>query len=186
MAVVSTLRDVKCFVLKVNELHFYLPLAVYLSREYIYPSLLRFASLATVCCKHVRGLCHTREGGGPRGTEVHVTCLSGGSWPVLAGPVSQSLTSGVISSSSLFQLDLPRYPYSLLLCRLRPPRTPFTLRAQGRILQQDSLRSDPVAVPELPHTDTLCRPCWPSCGALNQLCPFLLSACPCRFCSTCP
>lgn len=35
MAVVLKLRDVKCFVLKVNELHFYLPLAVYFGREYI-------------------------------------------------------------------------------------------------------------------------------------------------------
>lgn len=35
MAVVLKLSNTKCFVLKVNELHFYLPLTVYFSREYI-------------------------------------------------------------------------------------------------------------------------------------------------------
>lgn len=35
MAVVLELSNVKCFVLKANELHFYLPLTVYVSHEYI-------------------------------------------------------------------------------------------------------------------------------------------------------
>lgn len=46
------LSNVKCFVLKVNELHFYSPLRVYFGREYIYPRSLRFASFMTVRCKH--------------------------------------------------------------------------------------------------------------------------------------
>lgn len=52
--------------------------------------------------------------------------------------------------------------------------------------QKDSLQSDPFAFPALPHADSLLRPCWLSCSALNELCPFLLSACLYRSCSFCP
>lgn len=60
MAVMSKLGNVKGFVLKVNELHFYLPLTVYFSHEYI-PKVIKVCEFYSYMLQTLSGFCHIQK-----------------------------------------------------------------------------------------------------------------------------